>query len=131
MSGTRQPGRNPELVVETGTTLTIGPSDAGKVFCNVGSAGNIAYTIQTAANFRPGDQITVLSAAAGTVTVSFTSGQLITYNDVAANSVALSTTNEIIGGGFIFTCVSASKWHCLPLTFSDVGGATQTTTVAT
>ena len=126
MSGTRQPGRNPELVVETGTTLTITPDDAGKVFCNVGSAGNIAYTIQSAALFRPGDQITVLSAAAGTTTVSCTAGQLIAFNDVAANSVALSTASEIIGGGFIFTCVSNAKWHCLICCEE-----TQTVTVAT
>ena len=126
MAGTRQPGRNPELVVETGTTLTIGPGDAGKVFCNVGAGGNIAYTVQSAALFRPGDQIMVLSAAAGTTTVSFTSGQLIHLNDVAANSVALSTSNEIIGGGFLFTCVSSSKWHCCCLTEE-----TQTVTAAT
>ena len=126
MSGFRQPGDNRELIVETGTTLTIGPGDAGKVFCNVGAAGNIAYTVQSAALFRPGDEIKILSAAAGTTTVSFTAGQLITFNDVAANSVALSTTNEIIGGGFIFTCVSASKWHCQFLCEE-----TQTVTVAT
>ena len=126
MAGTRQPGRNPELVVETGTTLTIGPGDAGKVFCNVGSAGNIAYTVGAAATFRPGDQITILSAAAGTVTVSFTAGELITFNDAAANSVAISTAGEILGGGFLFTCVSAAKWHCCPMTEE-----TQTVTVAT
>lgn len=126
MSGTRQPGRNPELVVETGTTLTIGPNDAGKVFCNVGAGGNIAYTVQSAALFRPGDQIWILSAAAGTTTVSFTTSQLIAFNDVAANSVALSTSSEIIGGGFLFTCLSSSKWHCCPLTEE-----TQTVTVAT
>lgn len=126
MAGFRAPGRNPELVVETGTTLTIGPGDAGKTFCNVGAGGNIAYTIQTAANFRPGDEIKILSAAAGTTTVSFTTGELIAFNDVAANSVALSTSSEIIGGGFLFTCVSSSKWHCCPLTEE-----TQTVTVAT
>ena len=126
MSGTRQPGRNPELVNTTGTTLTIGPGDAGKVFANVGAGGNIAYTIGAAAGFRPGDQITILSAAAGTVTVSFTTGELITFNDSSANSVALSTSSEIIGGGFIFTCLSSSKWHCLICCEE-----TQTVTVAT
>lgn len=126
MSGLRQPGRNPELVTETGTTLTIRPSDAGKVFCNLGAGGNITYTVQSAALFRPGDQITVLSAAAGTVTVGFTAGQLITLNDASANSVALSTADEILGGGFLFTCLSDAKWHCCPLTEE-----TQTVTVAT
>lgn len=126
MSGFRQPGGNPELITTTGTTLTIGPHDAGKVFCNVGAGGNITYTVQTAANFRPGDQITILSAAAGTTTVAFTAGQLIAFNDAEANSVALATTSEIIGGGFLFTCLSASKWHCCPMTEE-----TQTVTVAT
>jgi hypothetical protein len=125
MSGLRQPGGNKEVVTTTGTTLTIGPGDAGKVFCNVGAGGNIAYTVQTAANFQPGDQIVVLSAAAGTTTVAFTAGQLITFNNAAATSVALSTSSEIIGGGFTFTCLSASKWHCLFHTEE-----TQTVTVA-
>jgi hypothetical protein len=79
----------------------------------LGNTGNVAYTVQTAANFRVGDQITVLSADDGTLTVTFTAGQLITFNNAAATSVALSTSNEIIGGGFIFTCVSNAKWHCL------------------
>lgn len=113
MSGTRQPGLNKEVVTTAGTTLTIGPSDAGKVFSNLGNTGNIAYTVQSAALFRPGDQITVLSADDGTTTVSFTAGQLITFNNAAATSVALSTSSEIIGGGFIFTCLSAAKWHVL------------------
>lgn len=125
MAGFRQPGRNVELVNTVGTTLTIGPSDAGKVFTNLSNTGNVAYTVQTAANFRPGDQITVLSCDDGTVTVSFTAGQLITFNNLSATSVALSTTNEIIGGGFIFTCISAAKWHCLVLCEE-----TQTVTVA-
>jgi len=125
MSGTRQPGGNKELVTTTGTTLTIGPGDAGKIFCNVGAGGNIAYTVQSAALFRPGDQIIVLSAAAGTVTVAFTAGQLITFNNASATSVALSTSSEIIGGGFTFTCLSDSKWHCLFHTEE-----TQTATVA-
>jgi hypothetical protein len=115
MSGLRQPGNQPEAITVTASTLTITPHDAGKVFHNLGNAGNIAYTVQTAANFRPGDQITILSADDGTTTVNFTAGQLIAFNNVAATAVALSTSNEIIGGGFIFTCLSAAKWHMLAL----------------
>ncbi len=116
MSGFRQPGGNSELINTTGTTLTIGPGDAGKTFANVGSGGNIAYTVQSAALFRPGDTIEVLSAAAGTVTVAFTAGQLITFNNTAAASIALATGSEIIGGGFKFTCLSNAKWHCSQFT---------------
>jgi hypothetical protein len=126
MSGFRQPGLNKELITTTGTTLTIGPGDAGKVFSNLGGGGNIAYTIGAAATFRPGDQITILSAAAGTVTVSFTAGELITFNDVAANSIAISTSSEILGGGLILTCLSDAKWHCMICCEE-----TQTVTIAT
>ena len=125
MSGLRQPGGNKELVNTVGTALAVTPHDVGKVLTNLANTGNVAYTFQTAANFRPGDQITVLSVDDGTVTCSFTAGQLITFNNAAAGSVALSTSNEIIGGGFLFTCLSAAKWHCAFLT-----GPAQTVTVA-
>ncbi len=125
MSGTRQPGRNVELVNTAGTALAVTPHDVGKVLTNLANTGNVAYTFQTAANFKPGDQITVLSVDDGTVTCAFTAGQLITFNNAAAGSVAIATTNEIIGGGFLFTCLSASKWHCAFLT-----GPAQTVTVA-
>jgi hypothetical protein len=125
MSGLRQPGRTVELVNTVGTTLAVTPHDVGKVLTNLDNTGNVAYTFQTAANFRPGDQITVLSCDGGTLTVAFTAGQLVTFNNVAATSVALSTAGEIIGGGFIFTCLSAAKWHCAPLVED-----TQTITVA-
>jgi hypothetical protein len=125
MSGLRQPGGNKELVNTVGTTLAVTPHDVGKVLTNLGNTGNVAYTFQTAANFRPGDQIWVLSCDDGTVTVNFTAGQLITFNNAAAGSVAIATGSEIIGGGFIFTCLSASKWHCAFLTEES-----QTVTVA-
>ena len=72
-----------------------------------------------------GKQLFTTLTADGTLTVAFTAGQLITFNNGAATSVALSTSSEIIGGGFIFTCLSAAKWHCLFLTEE-----TQTVTVA-
>ena len=125
MSGLRQPGGNKELVNTVGTALAVTPHDVGKVLTNLANTGNVAYTFQTAANFRPGDQVTVISADGGTLTCSFTAGQLVTFNNVAAASVALSTSNEIIGGGFLFTCLSAAKWHCAFLT-----GPAQTVTVA-
>lgn len=125
MSGFRQPGATKELVNTVGTALAVTPHDVGKVLTNLANTGNVAYTFQTAANFRPGDQVTVLSVDDGTVTCAFTAGQLITFNNSAATSVALSTSSEILGGGFLFTCLSAAKWHCAFLT-----GPAQTVTVA-
>ena len=125
MSGLRQPGGNKELINTVGTALAVTPHDVGKVLTNLANTGNVAYTFQSAANFRPGDQITVLAVDDGTLTCAFTAGQLITFNNAAAGSVALSTAGEIIGGGFIFTCLSAAKWHALVMCEE-----TQTVTVA-
>ena len=33
--------------------MTVTPHDVGKVLTNLGNTGNVAYTFETAANFRP------------------------------------------------------------------------------
>lgn len=126
MAGTRQPGRNRELIVETGTTLTLSAADAGKTVCNVGATGALTVTLPSAATCRPGDDFLFLSCADQSFTIDGTAGQFITLNDVAANSMALSTTSEKAGGGMLVTCVSAAKFHVAFLTEE-----TQTVTVAT
>ena len=125
MAGTRQPGRNRELITAT-ASVTLGPEDAGKTVCNVGAAGAVTVTLPAPAACRPGDDILVLSCAdQDLVVASGTADQMITLNDVAADSVALSTSSEKAGGGFLFTCVG-TKWHCAPMTEE-----TQTVTVVT
>lgn len=126
MTGFRQPGRQRELIVETGTALTLSATDAGKTICNVGAAGAITVTMPSAATCNPGDDFLFLSCADQSFTISFTAGQAIALNDIAANSVALSTTSEKAGGAILVTCVNGSKFHCAFLTEE-----TQTVTVAT
>ncbi len=126
MGGQRQPGRQRELIVVTGTTYTVTPHDAGKTICNVGASGALTATLQSAAGFQLGDEIYFLSCADQDFTVAGTAGQLITFNDLAANSVALSTSSEKLGGKIIATCVSGAKWH-IALSTEE----TQTATVAT
>lgn len=126
MSGFRQPGRQRELVVVTATTIALTAHDAGKTICNVGAAGALTATLPAAATCRPGDDIWFLSCADQTFTVAGTAGELIVLNDVAANSVALSTSSEKAGGAMIATCVSGSKWH-IAFWLEE----TQTATVAT
>lgn len=127
MAGTRQPGRQRELV-NTTASLTLTQYDVGKTFTNVGASGTVTITLPAPASCNDGDEIIVLSCADQTLTVaSGTADTLITFNDVAADSVSLSTTGEKVGGGFIFTCVGGSaKWHVLVLCEE-----TQTVTVAT
>ena len=124
MSGLRQPGLQRELVAAA-ASVTITPGDAGKTFHTTGATGTITLTFQSAALFQPGDSIHVLAVADQTLTLAFTAGQLITFNNGAATSVSLQTSSEKIGGGFILTCLTSSKWHCLVLCEE-----TQTVTVA-
>lgn len=127
MAGTRMPGGQRE-VVNTTASITLTNFDAGKTITNVGASGTVTVTLPTPASCNDGDDIIVLSCADQTLTcTSGTADTLITFNDLAADSVSLSTTGEKIGGGFKFTCVgSSTKWHVQVLCEE-----TQTVTVAT
>lgn len=125
MAGFRQPGRNRELITTT-ASITLTADDLGKTICNVGASGTVTVTLPAPATCEPGGDILVLSCADQTLTVaSGTADTLIALNDIAADSVSLSTAGEKAGGGFLFTCVG-SKWHCAAL-----AEETQTVTVAT
>jgi hypothetical protein len=107
--------------------LTVVASDAGKTFCNVGASGAVTFTLPAAANCTPGDDFLFLSCADQNFAVAAANaGELITFNDVAANSVTLSTSSEKAGGAVLVTCVSGSKFHVALMTEE-----TQTVTVAT
>jgi hypothetical protein len=125
MPGTRQPGRQRELITVTAST-TLTNFDVGKTVCNVGAAGAVTITLPTPASCRGGDDILVLSCAdQDLIVASGTADTMIVLNDIAADSVALSTASEKAGGGFLFTCVG-TLWHCAPMTEE-----TQTVTVVT
>mgnify|MGYP000101909235 CR=1 FL=1 len=127
MAGTRQPGRQREVVNVTAST-TLSYVDAGKTITNVGAAGAVTITLPAPSTCRDGDDIIVLSCVdQNLIVASGTADTLITLNDIAADSVALQTTSEKAGGGFLFTCVGGSaKWHVTVLCEE-----TQTVTVAT
>lgn len=125
MTGFRMPKVERELITAT-SSVTLSPYDMNKTVCNVGATGSVTITLPAAANCPPGGDILVLSCADQTLQVSAANtSELIAFNDVAANSVALSTSSEKAGGGWLFTCVG-SKWHVACLTEE-----TQTVTVAT
>ena len=125
MPGTRMPKQIRELITVTANT-TLTTWDVGKTICNVGAGGAVTITLPTPASCSPGDDILVLSCAnQDLIVASGTADTLITLNDIAADSVALSTSSEKAGGGFLFTCVG-SLWHVACLTEE-----TQTVTVVT
>lgn len=112
MSGTRQPGRNRELITLTATTLTVTPHDAGKtIVCNASGATTI--TMADPGTFTPGCDVLIVNLADQDLTVSCNE-KIVTKNNAAADSVALSTSNEKIGGGFWMHCLG-TLWLALPL----------------
>lgn len=81
--------------------------DHGKLFTNRGAGGAVTFTLpQTndpGAALPAGWTVIIYAVAAQNVIVaSNTTDTLIAMNDATADSVALQTANEIIGGGFTF-----------------------------
>jgi hypothetical protein len=102
-------------VVAKTADYTITAADSGKIFTNRGAAGAVNFTLPTVAAGFDGVEVTIMAVvAAQTVTVTAqTTGQLIMYNDAAGNSVAFSTTNEIIGGSLRAVC-DGTSWLIMP-----------------
>jgi len=111
MAGTRQPGRNRELINVTAST-TLTPFDAGQPLATYGASDSVTISNPTATACWAGDDIIVLGAADQDLLVApATSDTLIGKGDIDLDSVALSTSSEKLGGGFCFTCLGP-VWHC-------------------
>jgi hypothetical protein len=109
MSGTRQPGRNREIVVVTGT-MTLSPHHVGKTIL-VESSASCTLTLPTPEQCLKGGDILIINAADQTLIISLNE-LLIAKNSLAADSVTFSTAGELIGTAV--TCVNTgSKWAVL------------------
>jgi len=130
MTGFRLPKVEREYI-NTTASITLSPGDVGKTVGNVGASGSVTITLPAVAGVPMGGDIVVLSCADQNIAVATANtGELIALNDVAANSVTLSTAGEKAGGAMIFTAVGSgtapTKWHA-----SFMLEETQTVTVAT
>lgn len=109
------------------SAYTITAADSGKVLTNRGAAGSVTFTLPTVAAGFTGVDVTIMAVvAAQTVIIAAqTAGQIVTFNDAAANSITIGTTNEIIGAAFRCVC-DGTSWLVMPLLNEG-----QTVTVAT
>lgn len=100
------------------TAYTITAADSGKVLTNRGAAGSVTFTLPTVAAAFDGVDVIIATvvAAQNVVVAAQTAGQIITFNDAAANSVALQTANEIIGGALRCIC-DGTSWLVLPMLY--------------
>lgn len=104
---------------------TVVAADNGKMFTTRGAAGTVIFTLPAVTSAFTGHRNWFVNLAAQTMTISGTAGELVTFNDLAANTVSLQTGSELIGGGFMVVC-DGTSWLVLPMTEE-----TQTVTVAT
>jgi hypothetical protein len=105
---------------------TLTKFDSGTIFHTAGATATVAITLPAIADgpfyFR------IINGADVDLTVTAaTADTIITYNDVAADSVAFSTANEKVGGEIEVLCDGTSL-YVLPR-FAD--GRYQTATIVT
>lgn len=113
-------------VIAKTADYTVLAADNNTLFTTRGAVGAVNFTLPTLARglrFRffneAGQNMTVTSVVADT---------LVAFNDLAADSIAFSTANELIGGSIeVIANDDASKW----LVFVNLGAETQTPTIAT
>jgi hypothetical protein len=104
-------------------TLTLTEVMAGTKVITTGATNK---TITLPATPKLGLRYSVFNRGAGTVLVTCATPDIITtFNDETADSVALSTASQIIGGGFDIMGDGA-RWLAIPQVYSG-----QTVTVAT
>lgn len=100
--------------------------DVGSIITTRGASGSVTLTLPPTANLNVGWNVRVFCAAGQTVTVaSDTADTITTFNDLTADSVALSTSSEKIGGGAEFVWDGTGWLHF------QMYQETQTVTVAT
>lgn len=89
---------SPRIAAKT-ADYTVKSYETGSFFTTTGAAGAVNFTLPTIAS---GPWIfTFVAGAAHNLTVtSETADTIVTFNDLAADSIAASTASEIIGAGF-------------------------------
>jgi hypothetical protein len=86
-------------------TVVTGTDASGTVFTNRGASGAVIFTLPAPSQAIAGVFYDFLGVADQDVTVkTATVDTLLTKNDAAADSVAMSTSGEKIGGAMRFVC---------------------------
>lgn len=76
-------------------------ADLGKIFTNKGATAAVNFTLPAASGVAAGWWCEFFVVADQNVTITSTpADKMVTKGDAAADSIALSTAGELIGGGF-------------------------------
>jgi hypothetical protein len=104
-------------VIGKSASYTINPNGdrGGSVFTNDGAVGAVDFTLPTPNLNALGLEYRVVGVANFAVgVVGAAAGDILTKNDVAANSVKAQTAGEIVGAELLARCVkvgSGFKWQ--------------------
>lgn len=91
---------------------TVVEGDAGTIFTTTGAAGAVNFTLPATA--KKGLAFTFINTADQNMTITAgTADTMIVFNDLAADSVSLSTLSEKIGGSFK-VIGTGSAWIVIP-----------------
>lgn len=100
--------------------------DLGKLFTNRGATAAVNFTLPKKAELLAGWNCRFFVVADYGVTVTAGDADtLVVFNDAAADSIAFSTTSEIIGAG-VEVIYDGTGWLCFV-----TAGETQTPTIVT
>lgn len=112
VGNTRQ-GR--QFVVAKTTAYTVTAADSGKVLTTRGASAPVTFTLPTASAALNGVHVKIISLANQAMTIATqTADQLVVLNDLTADSVAASTSSEIIGAAFECIC-DGTGWIAIPM----------------
>lgn len=90
------------------TSYSVVAGDFGKFFTTRGAAGAVTFTLPAVTAAMAGAAVEFYSIADQDMIVAGTSGELVTFNNAAADSVAFSTTSEQIGAHVKAICDGTS-----------------------
>jgi len=113
-------------VITHASTATLLVGESGSMITTEGSAGAVTLTLPAVAS-STGVHYWFVNAEDQNMIIAAPADTMVTFNDVAADSVAFSTSSEKVGGAAFAYC-DGSKWMMQLMTYD---GADQAVTVAT
>lgn len=93
------------------TSRTFTADDIGKDVFNTGATGVVTYTLPPVPSGGGRMRFINTGQVAGIIVAALVADTMVTFNDTAADSLEMSSTNASIGG--VIECVSdGSNWIC-------------------
>ena len=114
----------PVIAHASSATLTIGES--GALITTEGSSGAVTLTLPAVAS-SDGVHYWFVNGEDENMIIAAPADTMVTFNDVAADSIAFSTSGEKAGGG-VFAYCDGTKWFTQLMTYD---ASAQAVTVAT